>query len=1515
MSFIPKLTRPRVVNFTNTTGKNSSSNFFGYGKGYTECRPIPGHANYSPEADISARVGSLEPGKISINDIRKIVDQANSDVKLPLSPLNARASGQDRQFFRSVVRQARQAGRLVGWGREPSPQNDSHVQRVDRQREYPLIPLKFKHFHEESNRIEKQIPGKSVDLRAAEEIEAIYSSRKQQRQGVESIIELEMADAAAKQLRLQNEKDVIALEINIIDNEKKRIDLLTELSDFGDYLAAKPGPLDPDSINKLREEAKKATDDKDEVFSKLEKDQNFLEPLQRDIKALTGEIKKIEKLEPYISVRSKYGIELMGLLEEYRKNLEDCNAVLPYCLKEIEDGKARLKQCVAEEVRVQKNIEDRIEKNIEDRIEKKFPGIDKELDELHRESERLRREKSNLTKNCSAAVNDFARAGQSKEYYEEKLLDRKSDIIKLGNKQGYLAGELQRLLAHSDRFHNDRILESKRFIALPEKAKDFNINSLDNIFNNPPGFFDEACDNQDVSRVDVDAMQDLNDLRAQMNQLAQRLQEADPPLDQSSVALHVQLISRALADTSKRNPGDAATALRELMELTFDELVPKPGRDFNNNPASLGDTDDSPKKKVAILLAHLPNGVDLLKRLVKPGENSPSKELEDAVRVYLHVSRLLEPDQSGNHINVDNPFLERALLAASHIAHGSIDDPIYNNTKVTSESIDNKDEEIFNDNKRIDCNDSKSPQLQNFYKLATDYRIAFGVVKNGFTSLGGGSDFQEINSQLKKLPNLWDKDGISLVNMMATDVGYPTAGGLLISHLDVARNELHKFVDAHLTDANGNPEKIKHLLLAQATLNHIESCVKSGQRIDDIKLDKRAWRGINREVWRATRNRESSPATRPLQLGRRNYPRPVNRQADSSQPVPNVLRVKASSTVFEALTQLKNLLAPTFSDQGAPQSEAKLPPSSVVPSVGPQNISTRSIANESLSSENSHDADDDDDLSTQSFLVDGIISVSDLGDDHSVNESSNVSPIVSSLPTPQPMGSLWSKFDNALTKASDPNNQSDSLLDTEIDQPSKASSSESQISPLVKSLLYSPSYFPNFGRSARQKGVEQGISTNGLFALVKPIADLFVAVFRFEFKYSKALLDEAAVGRDPYGLSLSISTNKIKTLGWGFSPGAQTPSYPVTLGGRASWFRSRESKEVQESVNVRWASVPHKNHLNPDLSNDLENGVKTILNWKTQGYKGPAYALFDQYYDISATTYNGSKSINHTTRSGLLGFLGFGWNWDADVNGLQSNGVGLASSSTQQKSDFKTNGGAQGLHVTKKTSSHTVSVFARMLAGIGSMQGAWGVQGYPLSYNRARNLRLNSATAANTLVGQPDGSMAGDRSVEYTDFKEFEKLVALCREKLITEFIKSPLITWPEGITKDTNLVAMRAVAEDELDSFMRQAKESMAAQTVSCEMSIKLKTEVAGQITNLLALKELALKGENHTEAYALQNKIDAIWNSDSSFDPQFLKVINRSSVSQKSGVEYLLSSQDINAAHAMRLVDFYPRPNRPTL
>jgi hypothetical protein len=304
-------------------------------------------------------------------------------------------------------------------------------------------------------------------------------------------------------------------------------------------------------------------------------------------------------------------------------------------------------------------------------------------------------------------------------------------------------------------------------------------------------------------------------------------------------------------------------------------------------------------------------------------------------------------------------------------------------------------------------------------------------------------------------------------------------------------------------------------------------------------------------------------------------------------------------------------------------------------------------------------------------------------------------------------------------------------------------------------------------------------------------------------------------------------------------------------------------------------------------------------------------ALLDQHYSVSVSTFDDSKSRSHTASLSGSAFTGLGKRLGR-VGAFLMAGVGLTSSSIQLKRDLKATAGAQGLFINSKSASHAAVLSATLLAGLGTTPAGssrlGGVRGYPLSFNRSWNLRLNTAVAGSTLVRQPDGSIEGERFVEHTNFEKFEKVMGAHREKWIEAGIAK---LGGNGVSP----AALRILSEQALDDFMENAKKGMASKTASFEESMKVKPEVAAQLSSNFALEEIARRENRLDDALALQHVRDEILAQDSSYEPFFLKAIIRSSIAQKWGPDLGFFVKSRGETNATRLFDFFPRPAKPTM
>jgi hypothetical protein len=461
-----------------------------------------------------------------------------------------------------------------------------------------------------------------------------------------------------------------------------------------------------------------------------------------------------------------------------------------------------------------------------------------------------------------------------------------------------------------------------------------------------------------------------------------------------------------------------------------------------------------------------------------------------------------------------------------------------------------------------------------------------------------------------------------------------------------------------------------------------------------------------------------------------------------------------------------------------------------------------------------------------------------------------------------------------------------------------------------------PSITNTFGAVAVNQGKQFGIGTGGVIGVVSQIGGALGLVIRPDVEFQGSVKDQFRYGRDALGIELSVG----RTHGGSGSVGVTAGmSFDVNgtnkhlgAGPGVSLNHTFAGSNRKDGAVIRAPKFDGRTH--PELTRDFSEMVSSLLTWHQPTarngdplYHEPLQALLDKHPTVSLSTVESATVRSHTSNLNVVGFASPG-GAVGDGPTTASAGAnffaGINSSKSQEKSRYKTLAGTQGMLVTEKKSTYTLS-------GMGGLNQVFNAGNNPDSKVRARlalaaasvDLRRSSAQSGVDMVNMPDGSLAADRFVEYNNYEKFEKAVKPHWEKWIDHGINSA--TWPEGFP-DTD---KRIMVERTLNDFMAKAKQSIKAGTVTLHENMDVKPEVGAQLTANVALEELARMEGRHEDAMALQVARQKILAEDSSYQPFLLKAIVKSSINQGKGLNLGISAMTTKGANASQVYDWFPR------
>ncbi len=286
-------------------------------------------------------------------------------------------------------------------------------------------------------------------------------------------------------------------------------------------------------------------------------------------------------------------------------------------------------------------------------------------------------------------------------------------------------------------------------------------------------------------------------LQQGMRQLAQRLGAPEGP-HESQVQAHqnlipsheaLEIILRCLALSTRGQGDQAAQVLDHLMGRSIADLVPRAGGSFKDQPQTTQSEQAirSASHRLASALLELPGGRELLKRLAQPTAIEPSPQVQDAVAVYFKATHGL--NQAAN--DDSRQWLQAAQEASQALAHPGHAGPGHKDASLS---------------------------------LTLSQQTAFNGVRNGLTSLGPGSTFDNINAIIEKSLDDWPKgasaqtkrqtspwDSRGLLKEATHDLNGLTAERNFTKQLKIACEELLKATTQQLVAARSDVVRARGL--------------------------------------------------------------------------------------------------------------------------------------------------------------------------------------------------------------------------------------------------------------------------------------------------------------------------------------------------------------------------------------------------------------------------------------------------------------------------------------------------------------------------------------------------------------------------------------------------------------------------------------------------------------------------------------------------------------------------------
>ncbi len=1395
-----------MIKFRNANGYSIYGKLPALAWGRTELRPCLGTLRQSP--GIQAYVSKVDHGGLTAAAAEELSKLACQPVGIPHgTTLNARSSGQDRQFFKAVV------NRLfpnlgLGRGSAPhvmasfeSPDKPESIKLIgDKSRLHNALPWVFRAHAAELAAKEKSVKDKFdrlkvnslVAYRDAKDLEPALVNKRNQYVGVCSKLERGIAEYESKldtlrleKLELSKKYDKAQLEVQRL--EAKLPKSKNPISNSRPSYKTELGPKG--QIKMVRDSARESswrTHFRDPVTRPVNKG---------ELQALDDELQKAKSARLSIKIKidsTDLAIEKIGGRQNSNDHVTEQTPPPPQAWSR------RL-------------------------LQRHQPQATPEV--IARAERRIK-----LPPKLINSIDPKFNKGQI-----ERLHDVLKDVKDVTPRD--LEGQIG---AAKD----SKASEEKKIEALIEP-----------LLISPPGF---------EAQKDTQRLQNLlTGLRDHLKSVPEGISDKDkialllkrPPLH--SV---LEIVSRYLAEVTKGDADKAASTLENLMGRSFASLVPPPGHNFIHQRVWRGngaDDSGSIEKRFISLVADTPGGVELLKRLVKSGPQV-TDAVHDAVIVYYRASRALAmppPD------TLSLERLREAEQAAKILARSGNDD-----------------------------------------ELTRTQKINFNAVRNQHTSFGPGSSYAVIEAALEKYGK-WmsraEKGEAKRTPLQATqrrfgtkvtaDLDFPTYAKLLNERLLEACDEAQKIISCELLQARkqvlaerenqavpkGVPAQGVPRVLMQALsmIAHIQACAERGQRLDTKRLGSIDWLRINRraaimaqsEVTHSSRTWQGMVTINPV-----NHP-PGDSGNGDQQPLSFSglkdvkLGMKRAPTVLEALVELKEVLLEVKPDQAAGldpllQGKGEAPKPEVILRTFQRGLDK-----------------------WQEMLIDA--------------------------------QDKQKKIDQFLAKKGE-------FLADSLEgwvSPAFLKGYES-LGPETSAPEISKTTDPVFGNITLRHGHQWGFSAR---ALLSGFAGAFTGgvgwVARPEIEGIRSANDQIRFSRETTGMSISMGRVNEHSLTLGGS--AAFPFFPgkmPAIGPSASLLHMW-SKSSSKGVAV--IRVPQfRKKESHEISNDIREIIKTLAayNPKSIGDKGRHESLVDtllaDFPSISITSVENDETHTHRAIGRFGVFCGLIYPQPVGKSALfWSASLGVEGSSLKERRNYKTTGGAQGYLINTQSAKHEAGVAATTPFRHGFVQDqeskGSGPRGDIASLSANFSLRASSALSGCIQGNQPDGTMVGERFVEYSNYEKFEKAVNNHRERWIEAGIKlgDRDRQWPEEFDEtDKRLQVERALID-----FMESARESLASGTVILHENLDIKPEVAAQLSANIALEQLYRRQERDEDALALQAERQYILSHESSYQPFQLKVIASSKISRALEWSVGLVAGVTHEASAKKVYDYFPRFN----
>ncbi len=914
------------------------------------------------------------------------------------------------------------------------------------------------------------------------------------------------------------------------------------------------------------------------------------------------------------------------------------------------------------------------------------------------------------------------------------------------------------------------------------------------------------------------------ELCADLRILMTRLQTQNSPDAQWPADDTLEVVCSALALASKGDAGLASNSLRELMQHRLIDLVPQPGQWFDGSPRSVGRPQPAPQplENLVDVLLDLPSGAELLSRVARVDLNPAPADQRDAVSVYYKAMRTIASRKIPDSASAQ--WLHRAALAACHIAHPA-----------------------------------SSPKA-----LSVRQRAAFHGVRNGLLSVAKASPADQANSRLQLMADEWvnELQGRNPLRarreaaVAATQVGLPTPVRQANDAMRQTCSGLQQTIDTCLKEAV-DLNAMEPVVQAAKLLRYIEKHADQHLRLDQMPIDRRAWRSVDRHTarWLQTEG-QAPPAPAPAhvraddaRLGLRR-PNPAahaplhqEQALDDLQTALWDLRLD-KVTALQALDAIHKNIAAIAAAQVEPKRTMRQP---YLPTI---------------------------DEGT-AYVASGLDSVQE-----SLDRTLELQPTI------------------------------DAFMGTKAQW--RADEFSNWVTPVVGQ---------NSSAVTMKLGHTVGVNTSGISATFRNLTGLLGFAVRVDAETSRTEQQVLRYAKQSRGMEAFIGDNQQKQDSFGLAVGLRLgiislPSEDAFSANVMGCWAASHSKSNTQGVLLR--SPVYDARALPEAKQDFSAMLDSARNWKTlrdevtgESYSSPLEAVLARHPHASVSTIDQLRTVATTTASSITASVSgggpFAKNHVPRFFGSMGVGVGVGSKRQTEITEFKTRAGSQAF--AGSTAGTTATAYAQFrytgqLGGlIPNAENSASLRGRSSSAILQLELRRKQAQSSATVIRQPDGTLVGEKACEFNTFEPFKKTVEQRWDAWIERGVNRG--RWPDSVP----VPVRRLLVEQELDSFMKAAEQSVRqGGTVTLNETVAICPEVCAELSACLALEELAHSQRQPEQARAAFERRQRLLQAETSYEPYKLKAIVQSQMETLKGVNLVFSAHSKKSAGATHEYDSFP-------